>query len=330
MFLPSAPKTEVIPIFFPINPGIGLLINCLLILYKFPPIFAGCKYTTNFSIYKHLISKIFIYLCIVIRLEMLEFLHFSWIDIVDILMVAAIIYMVFRWIRGSTAINIFIAIIIVIVIRVIAEALGMKMISSLLGTLIDMGAVALVVIFQPEVRRFLSTVGRTAGHTLEQRTFLQRLFPGMQARRVDTRILQEITEACREMSAQKTGALIVIQHKNPLDEIIATGDTVDAEVGRRLIMNIFFKNSPLHDGAMVIGGNRIVAARCTLPITDRTDLPARYGMRHKAAIGISEQCDADVIVVSEETGGISFVRGGKITSVDTINTLNLLLGEKTE
>ena len=95
-------------------------------------------------------------------------------------------------------------------------------------------------------------------------------------------------------------------------------------------MNIFFKNSPLHDGAMVIGGNRIVAARCTLPITDRTDLPARYGMRHKAAIGISEQCDADVIVVSEETGGISFVRGGKITSVDTINTLNLLLGEKTE
>ncbi|MBO6238039.1 MAG: diadenylate cyclase CdaA [Bacteroidales bacterium] len=261
---------------------------------------------------------------------MLEFLHFSWVDILDILMVAAIIYLVFRWIRGSTAINIFIAIIIVIVIRVIAEALGMKMISSLLGTLIDMGAVALVVIFQPEVRRFLSTVGRTAGSTLEKQTFLQRIFPGWQQHRnVDTRSLQEISEACREMSAQKTGALILIQNKNSLEDIVATGDIVDAEIGRRLIMNIFFKNSPLHDGAMVIGGNRIVAARCTLPITERTDLPARYGMRHKAAIGISEQCDADVVVVSEETGGISFVRGGQITPIDTINTLNLLLGEKT-
>jgi DNA integrity scanning protein DisA with diadenylate cyclase activity len=147
---------------------------------------------------------------------------------------------------------------------------------------------------------------------------------------VDTRALREITEACREMSAQKTGALILIQHKNSLEDIIATGDIVDAEIGRRLIMNIFFKNSPLHDGAMIIGGNRIIAARCTLPITERTDLPARYGMRHKAAIGISEQCDADVIVVSEETGGISFVRSGQISPVDTINTLNLLLGEKTE
>ena len=260
---------------------------------------------------------------------MLEFLHFSWVDILDILMVAAIIYLVFRWIRGSTAINIFIAIIIVIVIRVIAEALGMKMISSLLGTLIDMGAVALVVIFQPEVRRFLSTVGRKAGSSLEKQPFLQKIFPSWRRRRVDARALQEITEACREMSAQKTGALILIQNKNSLEDIVATGDIVDAEIGRRLIMNIFFKNSPLHDGAMVIGGNRIVAARCTLPITERTDLPARYGMRHKAAIGISEQCDADVVVVSEETGGISFVRGGQITPIDTINTLNLLLGEKT-
>ena len=261
---------------------------------------------------------------------MLEFLHFSWVDILDILLVAALIYLVFRWIRGSTAINIFIAIILVVLVRVLAEALGMKMVSSLLGTLIDMGAVALVVIFQPEVRRFLGSVGRKAGTTLEQRSFLQKLFPGLQTRRVDTRALREITEACREMSAQKTGALILIQHKNSLEDIIATGDVVDAEIGRRLIMNIFFKNSPLHDGAMVIGGNRIIAARCTLPITERTDLPARYGMRHKAAIGISEQCDADVIVVSEETGGISFVRGGQISPVDTINTLNLLLGEKTE
>jgi uncharacterized protein (TIGR00159 family) len=260
---------------------------------------------------------------------MLEFLHFSWIDILDILLVAGLIYLVFRWIRGSTAINIFIAIIFVLVIRVIAEALGMKMISSLLGTLIDMGAVALVIIFQPEVRRFLGSVGRKAGSTLEQQSFLRKVFPGRQARQVDSRTVQEITEACREMSAQHTGALILIQHKNSLEDVIATGDVVDAEIGRRLILNIFFKNSPLHDGAMVIGDNRIIAARCTLPITERTDLPAHYGMRHKAAIGISEQCDADVVVVSEETGNISFVRGGQISTIDNLNTLKLLLGENT-
>ena len=147
---------------------------------------------------------------------------------------------------------------------------------------------------------------------------------------MDVKAVREITEAVREMAAQKQGALILILHRNSLDDIIATGDVVDAEISRRLIMNIFFKNSPLHDGAMVIADNRIVAARCTLPITERTDLPARYGMRHKAAIGISEQCDADVIVVSEETGGISLVRGGQITPIESINTLNLLLGEKTE
>ena len=261
---------------------------------------------------------------------MLDFLHFSWIDILDILLVAAIIYLVFRWIRGSTAINIFIAIILVLVVRLIAEAVGMKMISSLLGTLIDIGAVALVIIFQPEIRRFLGSLGRQAGSTLGRQRFLSRLFPGVRTRRMDGRAQQEIAEACREMSAQKTGALIVIQRKNMLDDIIATGDTVDAEIGQRLIMNIFFKNSPLHDGAMIIADNRIAAARCTLPITERTDLPARYGMRHKAAIGISEQCDADVIVVSEETGEISLVRGGQITPIESINTLNLLLGEKTE
>ncbi len=261
---------------------------------------------------------------------MLEFLHFSWIDILDILMVAAIIFLIFRSIRGTTAINIFIAIIIVLLVRVIAEAVGMKMMSSLLGTLIDMGAVALVVIFQPEVRRFLNSLGRKAETTLERQSFLQRLVPSWRSRKVDTHAISEITEACREMSAQKEGALILILHKNTLEDIIATGDTVDAEISRRLIMNIFFKNSPLHDGAMIIANNRIAAARCTLPITNRTDLPARYGMRHKAALGISEQCDADVIVVSEETGGISLARGGQLTPIETINTLNLLLGETQE
>ena len=135
---------------------------------------------------------------------MLEFLHLSWVDILDILLVAAIIYLVFRWIRGSTAINIFLAIIIVLVVRVIAEALGMKMISSLLGTLIDMGAVALVIIFQPEVRRFLNSVGRKAETTLASERFLQRLFPARRGSQVDARVLQEITKNSTDTSSIQT------------------------------------------------------------------------------------------------------------------------------
>ena len=127
------------------------------------------------------------------------------------------------------------------------------------------------------------------------------------------------------MSLDKTGALIVIQHETRLDYIIDTGDRIDANINRRLIMNLFFKNSPLHDGAVIINDGRVVAARCTLPITEKTDIPPSFGMRHKAAIGISEETDADVIVVSEETGNISFVKGGQVKRIGNINELKLLL-----
>lgn len=261
---------------------------------------------------------------------MLEFLNITWIDFLDILMVAALIFLAFRWIKGSTAVNIFIAIILVLLVYIIASAVGMKMISSVLGTLINVGAIALIVIFQPEIRRFLNSLGRRAGGTIEG-SLLGKLFPGQIVQPVKAKSVTEIAEACREMSEQKTGALIIIRKKDTLQEIIDTGDTIDARISRRLIMNIFYKNSPLHDGAMVIGDDRIMAARCTLPITDRSDLPARFGMRHKAAVGISEQSDADVVVVSEQTGGISFVRAGKVQPIDSINNLKLLLaGELSE
>ena len=233
-------------------------------------------------------------------LNIFGFLNISFTDVLDILMVAIFIYLVFRWIRGSAAMNIFVAVILLFVLRVIVAAFNMKLMSALLGTFIDVGVIALIVIFQPEV--------------------------GIQDQKMAGGTVNEIAEACRAMSANKTGALIVFPRKDSLDFIVETGDIVDAKVTRRLIMNIFFKNSPLHDGAMIIGGDRIVAARCTLPITGRSDIPARYGMRHKAAIGISEETDADVVVVSEETGGISFVRGGNIKSIGNINELKLLLG----
>lgn len=263
-------------------------------------------------------------------LDALGFLHFTWVDILDILMVATIIYFAFRWIKGSTAINILIAVIIVLIIRIIAVALGLKMVSSLLGTIIDVGAIALIVIFQPEIRRGLINFGRSAGTSLERRSFLQRMFTTGKGDTISTKSITEISEACMEMAGQKTGALIVIRRRYSLQDIVDTGDILDAEISCRLIMNIFYKNSPLHDGAMIIGNNRIIAARCTLPISDRTDLPPRFGMRHKAAVGMSEQCDADIVVVSEQTGGVSFVRSGMVTPIDSLNKLKLLLGEKTE
>ena len=155
----------------------------------------------------------------------------------------------------------------------------------------------------------------------------EKLFGGKKNKTSGSEASNEITEACRRMSEDKTGALIVIAHNSPLEDVIGTGDLIDAAIHRRLIMNLFFKNSPLHDGALVIAGDRIVAARCTLPITERTNIPASYGMRHKAAIGITEDTDADAVIVSEETGRISFVKGGKVTPIQNINELKLLLNE---
>lgn len=257
----------------------------------------------------------------------LGFLRLTLVDILDILLVGTIIYFAFRWIKGSSAMNIFIAIILLVLIRVLSTSLGMKMLSSILGTVIDVGAIALIIIFQPELRRFLNNVGRSAGSTIENRgRLLQKILPSKKADVLESESIKEIAQACKEMADEKTGALIIIRKGNSLENTIATGDIVDSRISKRLIMNIFFKNSPLHDGAMVIGDDRIIAARCTLPITDRSDIPAHYGMRHKAAIGISEQCDAQVLVVSEQTGRISYVRGGVITKIESINDLKRLLG----
>ena len=257
------------------------------------------------------------------------FLHFNFADVLDILMVAAIIYMLFRWLKGSAAMNIFLAIVALLLLRVLVGLLNMKMTSTILGTLIDVGAIALVVIFQPEIRRFLNNIGRRAMGSKVARPLLDRIL-GKRTELMSADEVDELVQACFDMGEQRTGALIVIPHRSSLDEIVSTGDAVDARISKPLIENIFFKNSPLHDGAMIIGNNRIIAARCTLPITERTDLPARLGMRHKAAVGISEQCDASVIVVSEQTGRISHVRGGEIKTVDSINALKLLLSGKSE
>ena len=252
-------------------------------------------------------------------MKLFGFLDFSLIDIVDILLVAALIFFVYKWIRHSAAANIFVAIIIIILVRLLADVVNMKMTSAILGALVDIGAVAIVVIFQPEIRQFLSRIGRGSSG----QPFVRRLL-GRKSQEMDSAVANEIASACKEMSDDKIGALIVLPGKDSLREIVETGDIVDAKVSERLIRNIFFKNSPLHDGAMIISEGRIEAARCTLPIT-ASKIPPKYGMRHKAAVGLSEAYDARVVVVSEQTGKISFIKEGKIEAVDGENSLKLLL-----
>ena len=273
------------------------------------------------------------YICkkigLLILLNIFGFLRLSFIDILDILLVALIIFVVFRWIRGSSAMSIFVAIISLYVLRFIVGVFNMKLMSGILGQLLDVGVIALIIIFQPEIRRFLITFGNNYLMKAGKGGFLGKLL-GRNRGKMGSAAVQEITEACRAMSEQKTGALIVIPHNTSLDYIVETGDRIDANINRRLIMNLFFKNSPLHDGAVIMSNNHIIAARCTLPITEKTNIPAHYGMRHKAAIGITENTDADVIVVSEETGQISFVKGGNVTPINNINELKLLLNDSFE
>lgn len=263
-------------------------------------------------------------------LALFGFLELSLADILDILLLGLIIFFAFKWLRGSSAISIFVAIVSLYLIRVLVSAFNMRLMTALMETVLDVGVLALIVIFQPEIRKFLISLGNRYMNSAKGRDIFNRIFGKGRTGMAGGEAVNEITEACRRMSEDKTGALIVIAHMTPLEDIISTGDRIDASIHRRLIMNLFFKNSPLHDGAMIISGNRITAARCTLPITERTDIPANYGMRHKAAIGITEETDADVIVVSEETGRISFVRGGNVTPINNINELKLLLNTSVE
>ena len=258
-------------------------------------------------------------------LALFGFLELSIEDILDIVLLGLIIFFLFRWIKGSSAMSIFVAIVSLYMIRLLVGAFNMRLMTAIMDMILDVGVLALIVIFQPEIRKFLIGLGNRYMHSKRGRAIMNRILGRKGGNIVDSEAVNDLTEACRRMSEDKTGALIVIAHDVPLDDITSTGDKINANIHRRLIMNLFFKNSPLHDGALIISGGNIVAARCTLPITEKTKIPANYGMRHKAAIGITEYTDADAIVVSEETGRISFVKGGLVTPIQNINELKLLL-----
>ena len=254
------------------------------------------------------------------------FLQFGLADVLDIGMVALLIFFLLRSIRGeSTVVNIVLVLALLVAAQAIASALNMRMMTVLLNAILDVGVLAIIIIFQPEIRHLLNRFAMQMGISRRTGDLFNKIL-GIKEERLGSHSVEELAEAVRAMSAEKTGALIVIQHKSSMEEFIETGDRFDAEINRRLIMNIFFKNSPLHDGAMIIIGNHIAAARCQLPMTNRTDIPANFGMRHRAAIGLSEDTDADIIVVSEESGAVRFVRSGEALEVSSMQDLRQLLG----
>ncbi|MCL2502871.1 MAG: diadenylate cyclase CdaA [Bacteroidales bacterium] len=255
---------------------------------------------------------------------MIDFINFSITDLVDYLLVGLLVYQIFKLIRGTAAMYIFLGIIVFYCIYRLTDALHMNLLSWLLGQVMSVGALALLIVFQQEIRRFLLHLGTRYTQSTRMFRWTQAVF-GKKSQGMSLACLDELTQACRKMSETQTGALIVLARRSSLSSIVETGDVMDAVVSRRLIENVFFKNAPLHDGAMLIVLERVKAARCTLPISDNPNVPAHYGMRHRAAMGVSEQTDALVVVVSEETGNISVVKNGQVQKMNSITELRLAI-----
>jgi len=251
----------------------------------------------------------------------------SVLDIIDIFLVALILFQLYRLARGTAAFSIFLGIFFIYLFWLIVKALNMELISALLGQIIGVGVIALIIVFQQEVRRFLLVLGNR--YMSGRRFSSSGLFSSVNVAQGSPGDAEEIVRACESMALKKTGALIVIGRKSSLNIFCDGGEVLKSQISAGLLETIFFKNTPLHDGAVLIQGGIILAARCPLPVTDQVSLPPRFGMRHRAAVGMSEHTDALVVVVSEESGFITVVDSGVIRENLTTNQLrNILLTEK--
>lgn len=248
---------------------------------------------------------------------------FGFKDMIDILLVAVILYETYRLLRRTGAANLFWGILTFIVLWfLVSFVFQLDLTGALFDRIISVGAIALIVIFQEEIRMFFYRVGaRFSSLQLFRRN-------NPEDETASRQQILEITQACRHMASTKTGALIVLAGESNLKEIVDTGERLDAQVSARLIENIFFKNTPLHDGALVIRNGRMLAAACILPVSKDQTIPQHYGLRHRAALGLTEKSDATCIVVSEETGRISVTREGTIREV-TPDELFLVLHSST-
>ena len=247
-------------------------------------------------------------------------------DILDILLVALLLYYIYKLMKASRSLNIFIGIMVFIVIwLLVSQILEMRLLGSIMDKLVSVGVLAIFILFQEEIRKFLYTLGAR-----QRVKSLVNIFSPKHEKKssADKSVIMPIVMACMGLSKGRVGALIVIERSTPLDDIVATGDRIDANINQRLIENIFFKNSPLHDGAMVISQKRIKAAGCILPVSHDMNIPKELGLRHRAAMGISQESDAIAVVVSEETGRISVAFNGQFHLRLSAEQLEILLTEQ--
>lgn len=240
------------------------------------------------------------------------FISFGITDAVDIVLVAIMLYLAYNLVKGTSAVTIFIGLAFIYIAFIIIKAFDLKLLSFIIGKFVNVGVIAVMIVFQQEIRKFLLYIGSNDFlRNKNWKTIFKLNFSNTKEKEIYLNI-EAVVDACFTMSETKTGALIIIARKSDLKFFINTGDILDATLTTRMLENIFFKNSPLHDGAVIIQDNRIIAARCVLPVTEKENFPANYGMRHRAAVGITENTDALAISVSEQTGAVSFTMNSEI------------------
>ena len=252
-----------------------------------------------------------------------DFIDFSFIDIIDILLVALLLFYLYKLVRGTVAINIFIGIVIIYLIWKLTDLLSMDVLSNILGNFISVGFFALIVVFQQEIRRFLLLLGST---NFTNRRNVIRYFKFLNQSQGSLNLNLDIfVNSCFEMSKNKTGAIIVLKRTNTLDFTLNESNLSQIRITPQVLESVFFKNSPLHDGAIIIENNTIVATRVILPVSESSDLPSSYGLRHRAALGITEKTDSIVVVISEQTGKIVYFKGGEFIKIKSKEMLNELV-----
>jgi diadenylate cyclase len=255
---------------------------------------------------------------------MLAFITIRFLDILDIILVAFLLYQLYRLIKGTVAFNIVIGLFSLYLFWLVVRALDMELLGSIMGQFIGVGIIALIVVFHPEIRKFLVFIG--TNYNVNKVLSLDKLFGAAKPKSINHQQIDSLVDACVSMGKSKTGALIVITGASDLRDQVNTGVRLNAKISSVLIRTLFFKNSPLHDGAAIIRGNRIAAAGCILPLTQK-ELDQALGLRHRAAVGITENTDAICIIVSEERGSISFAKNGEIRRRISKETLVEILEE---
>ena len=254
-----------------------------------------------------------------------DFIDITLTDILDILLVALLLFYLYKLVKGTVAINIFIGIVIIYFIWKITDLFKLDVLSNILGNFISVGFFALIVVFQQEIRKFLLLIGST---NFASRRNVVKYFNFLNQDKSLLKLdLSIFLSSCEKMASEKTGAIIVLERENSLEFVKETGEKTNIELTKEILETIFFKNSPLHDGAIILKGNFIKATRVVLPVSESTSIPTRFGLRHRAGFGITEKTDALAIVISEQSGKISYIKHGEFYSYKNIDDLRIRITE---